>query len=129
MAEELLTRLLVKNCHSAWQLAISVATLSKELLPVGALERILDGIKEDVKMVEVSKGAQHCKEETEGDRNKRMTNAGAGDEEDVQGDAPIHPQLVEGGLELIKRFLDFTNFPGDEEMRVKLIEAFFKQAI
>ena len=124
MAEELLTRLLVKNCHSAWQLAISVATLSKELLPVGALERILDGIKEDVKMVEVSKGAQHCKEETEGDRNKRMTNAGARDEEDVQGDAE-----VEDGLELIKRFLDFTNFPGDEEMRVKLIEAFFKQAI
>ena len=124
MAEELLTRLLVKNCHSAWQLAISVATLSKELLPVGALERILDGIKEDVKMVEVSKGAQHCKEETEGDRNKRMTNAGAGDEEDVQGDAE-----VEDGLGLIKRFLDFTNFPGDEEMRVKLIEAFFKQAI
>ena len=124
MAEELLTRLLVKNCHSAWQLAISVATLSKELLPVGALERILDGIKEDVKMVEVSKGAQHCKEETEGDRNKRMTNAGAGDEEDVQGDAE-----VEDGLGLIKRFLDFTNFPGDEEMRVKLIEAFFEQAI
>ena len=124
MAEELLTRLLVKNCHSAWQLAIFVATLSKELLPVGALERILDGIKEDVKMVEVSKGAQHCKEETEGDRNKRMTNAGAEDEEDVQGDAE-----VEDGLGLIKRFLDFTNFPGDEEMRVKLIEAFFKQAI
>ena len=124
MAEELLTRLLVKNCHSAWHLAISVATLSKELLPVGALERILDGIKEDVKMVEVSKGAQHCKEETEGDRNKRMTNAGARDEEDVQGDAE-----VEDGLGLIKRFLDFTNFPGDEEMRVKLIEAFFEQAI
>ena len=124
MAKELLTRFLVKNCHSAWQLAISVATLSKELLPVGALERILDGIKEDVKMVEVSKGAQHCKEETEGDRNKRMTNAGAGDEEDVQGDAE-----VEDGLGLIKRFLDFTNFPGDEEMRVKLIEAFFEQAI
>ena len=124
MAKELLTRFLVKNYHSAWQLAISVATLSKELLPVGALERILDGIKEDVKMVEVSKGAQHCKEETEGDRNKRMTNAGAGDEEDVQGDAE-----VEDGLGLIKRFLDFTNFPGDEEMRVKLIEAFFEQAI
>merc|ERR1719234_1972272 len=44
MAEEMVARFLSKHCPSTRQLAAFVATRSKELLPAGAIARILESI-------------------------------------------------------------------------------------
>ena len=135
MAEEMVARFLGNHCPSTQQLAAFVATRSKELLPAGALARILESIHkhgvgsnyevEDVDAKVVMRGDGHCKEE--GDESKRMTkvyNAGTEDADDVLKEKGMD---ISGQKETIMKFLAFTNFP--EEMRDKMVETFFEQAI
>jgi len=131
MAEEMVARFLGKHCPCTWQLAAFVATKSKEVLPAGALARILQSIHKDgvdleyeVEEVNVNgsmKGGDHCKEEGEG--SKRMTDAGTEDEDFEKEKG----KDISGQKETIMRFLVFTNFP--ENMRIKMVETFFEQAI
>ena len=64
----------------------------------------------------------------EGDESKSKTEVNDAESEDADDD-----QKDEGGEEIsdqketIRRFLAFTNFP--EQMRLKMVETFFEQAI
>ena len=135
MAEKMVAQFLVKHCPSTRKLAAFVATRSKEVLPAGALARILESIHkhgvglecevEEVDVEVTTSGGVHCK--VEGDESKRMTkvyNAGTEDADDVQKE---EGKYISDQKETIMRFLEFTNFP--EEMRAKMVENFFEQAI
>ena len=90
-------------------------------MPAEVLARILQSIHKDGVDIE-------NEVKVEGDESKSKTevnNAGSEDADGVQKD--------EGGegipdqKETIMRFLAFTNFP--EQMRLKMVETFFEQAI
>ena len=125
MAERMVAKYLDKHCPSTRQLA---AFVSDRMLPVDVLARILDGINQKSRgqEVDVIKGEDVEEEEVkEANASKEMNkiyNAGAVDDEDVQQE--------KGGQDekdIIKRFLEFTNFP--EELRAEMVEAFFEQAV
>jgi len=125
MAEEMVARFLGKNCPTTRQLAAFVAARSKELLPAEALARILQSIHEDgVEIENEVKGDDHCKVEEE-DEGKSKTKVNDSGSEDVQKDKGR--ECISDQKETIMRFLAFTNFP--ENMRVKMVETFFDQAI
>ena len=125
MAERMLAEYLGKHCPSTRQLA---AFVSEQMLPVDVLARILDDInqKSGGKEVDVIKGEDVEEEEVkEANASKEMNkiyNAVAVDDEDVQQEKGEQDEK-----DIIKRFLEFTNFP--EELRVKMVEAFLEQAI
>ena len=134
MAEEMVARFLGNHCPSTQQLAAFVATRGKDLLPAGALVRILESIHkhgvgseyevEEVNVGVMTKGDEHRKEE--GDKSKRMTkvdNVGTEDADDVLKEKGMD---ISGQKETIMKFLAFTNFP--EEMRDKMVDTFFEQA-
>ena len=80
---------------------------------------------EEVDAKVMMRGDGHCKEE--GDESKRMTkvyNAGTEDADDILKEKG---KDISGQKETIMRFLAFTNFP--EEMRDKMVDTFFEQAI
>jgi len=135
MAEKMVARFLSKHCPSTRQLATFVATRSKQLLPAGALARILEsfhkdgmGLEYEVEEVDVElvmKEGDHCK--VEGHERKSLTkvyDAGIEDADDVKRE---RGKNILDQKETIMRFLAFTNFP--EEMRDKMVENFFEQAI
>ena len=127
MAEEMVARFLGKHCPTTRQLAAFVATKSSEVLPAGALARILhsinrDGVElenKDINVKVAMKGDDHCKEE--GEDSRRMTDAGTEEFQKEKG------KDISGKKETIMSFLAFTNFP--ENMRIKMVETFFEQAI
>ena len=112
MAEEMVARFLGKHCPSTRQLAAFVATKSKEVLPAGALVRILQSIPKDgvelEDMVEegnlkvAMKGGDYCKE---GEESRKKADAGTKDFEKEKC------KEISGQKETIMRFLVFTNFP------------------
>ena len=126
MAEEMVARFLGKHCPTTRQLAAFVATKSSEVLPAGALARILhsinrDGVElenKDINVKVAMKGDDHCKEE--GEDSRRMTDAGTEEFQKEKG------KDISGKKETIMSFLAFTNFP--ENMRIKMVETFFEQA-
>ena len=131
----MVAQFLSKHCPSTRQLAAFVATRSKELLPAGALSRILESIHkhgvglvceaEEVDVEVVTKGGDYCK--VEGEESRSMTkvySAGTGEADDVQKE---RGKDISDQKETIMRFLAFTNFP--EEMRDKMVDTFFEQAI
>ena len=135
MAEGIVARYLGKHCPTTWQLA---AFVSRQMLPADVLSRIIGGINKDVeaggKEVDVTKGEDF--EKVKGAiARKEMTkiyNVGAVDDEDVQQEAVAEEDAqkekgVQDQKDIIKRFLEFTNFP--EELRNKMVEAFFDQAV
>ena len=127
MAEEMVARFLGKHCPTTRQLAAFVATKSSEVLPAGALARVLhsinrDGVElgnKDINVKMAMKGDDHCKEE--GEDSRRMTDAGTEEFQKEKG------KDISGQKETIMSFLAFTNFP--ENMRIKMVETFFEQAI
>ena len=120
MAEEMVARFLGKHCPTTRQLAAFVATRSKEL-PAEVLARILQSIHKDGVDIE-------NEVKVEGDESKSKTEVNDAGSEYADG-----VQKDEGGegishqKETIMRFLAFTNFP--EQMRLKMVETFFEQAI
>jgi len=126
VAEGMVARYLGKHCPSTWQLA---AFVSKEKLPAGVLARMLDDVhkhgESEGKEVDVTKGEDFQKEVKEATTSIGMIkiyNAEAVDQEDIKQEKEIQDEK-----DVIERFLEFTNFP--EELRAKMVEAFFEQAI
>ena len=135
MAEKMVARFLSKHCPSTRQLATFVATRSKQVLPAGALARILESIHKDgmgleyeVEEVDVEvvvKEGDYCM--VEGHESKSLTKVyDAGTEDAVYVEREGGQDILDQ-KETITRFLAFTNFP--EEMRDKMVENFFEQAI
>jgi len=126
IAEGMVARYLGKQRPYTRQLA---AFVRQHMLPADVLARILDGINDGgeagEKEVDVTKREDFEKEVKEANTGKEVTkicNAGAGDmqqEKDVK--LEIGDQYEKN---IIKRFLEFTNFP--EDLRAKMVEAFFE---
>ena len=122
----MVARYLGKHCPSTWQLA---AFVSKEKLPAGVLARMLDDVhkhgESEGKEVDVTKGEDFQKEVKEATTSIGMIkiyNAEPVDQQDIKQEKGIQDEK-----DVIERFLEFTNFP--EELRAKMVEAFFEQAI
>ena len=108
------------------------------MLPADVLSRIIGGINKDVeaggKEVDVTKGEdfEKVKGAIAREEMTKIYNVGAVDDEDVQQEAVAEEDAqkekgVQDEKDIIKRFLEFTNFP--EELRAKMVEAFFDQAV
>ena len=126
MAEGMVARYLGKHRPYTRQLA---AFVRQHMLPADVLARILDGINDGgeagEKEVDVTKREDFEKEVKEANTSKDVTkicNAGAGD---VQQEKDVKLEIGDQyEKNIIKRFLEFTNFP--EDLRAKMVEAFFE---
>jgi len=126
MAEGMVARYVSKHCPSTQQLA---AFVSKEKLPAGVLARILDDINDlgesagtEVEVTEGEDFQMEVKEATTSNGMIKIYNAEAVDQDEIKQEKEIQDEK-----DIIERFLEFTNFP--EELRAKMVEAFFEQAI